>query len=143
VREHLPFVSVRRNQVAPPLPYPDASMDLVYAFSVLTHLPADMQGAWLWDLYRVLRPRGRLLVSTHGEAYAETLTRDERAAFEAGELVSRFEGLPGSNLCGTYHPPVAMRRLARECGFEVRRFRASGARANGRQDLWLLARASR
>ena len=140
VREHLPFVAVRRTDVTPPLPYEDASMDLVYAFSVLTHLPAGMQGPWLRDLRRVLRPGGRLLVSTHGEGYTGTLTREELATFEAGRLVSKFEGLPGSNLCGAYHPEPAMRRLAGECGFEVRAFQPCGATGNGRQDLWLLAR---
>ncbi len=138
VAGNLPFVSAARNDVTPPLPYADASMDLVYAFSVLTHLPAEIQGPWLRELRRVLRPGGRLLVSTHGEAYADTLAREELAAFASGELVSRFEGVPGSNLCGAYHPEAAMRALADECGFEVRSFVPRGATGNGKQDLWLL-----
>lgn len=140
VRANLPFVAVQRNDVTPPLPYADASMDLVYAFSVLTHLPADMQAPWLRELHRVLRPGGRLLVSTHGDAYTDTLSRDELAAYDAGGLVSRFEGLPGSNLCGAYHPEGAMRALAQECGFEVRSYVPRGATGNGKQDLWLLGR---
>lgn len=143
VQEHLPFVAARRTDVAPPLPYGDASMDLVYAFSVLTHLPVELQAPWLHELHRVLRPGGRLLVSTHGAAYADGLTREERAGFDADRLVSRFDGLPGSNLCGTYHPEEAMRRLAGECGFEVRAFHHAGATSNSRQDLWLLARSGR
>jgi len=143
VAENLPFIAVRRNEVVPPLPYADGSMDLVYGFSVLTHLPSDMQQPWLADLRRVLRPGGRLLVSTHGAAYAQKLTLQERAAFDAGRLVSRFEGLPGSNLCGAYHPEQAMQRLAEECGLQVRDFRPSGAVGNSLQDLWLLRRTDR
>ena len=143
VQEHLPFVTARRTDVTPPLPYDDASMDLVYAFSVLTHLPVDIQAPWLHELRRILRPGGRLLVSTHGAAYADGLTREERAGFDAGRLVARFEGLPGSNLCGTYHPEDAMRRLAEDCGFAVRAFDPAGATSNSRQDLWLLALSGR
>ena len=38
-RTHLPFARTAPNDPAPPLAYAEGSFDLVYAFSVLTHLP--------------------------------------------------------------------------------------------------------
>jgi SAM-dependent methyltransferase len=50
----------------PPSPYEDASMRLVFAISVFTHLPADMEAAWITDISRVLEPGGVALLTTHG-----------------------------------------------------------------------------
>jgi len=55
-RTHLPFVEAGVNALEPPLTYGDASFDLVYALSVLTHLPVETQLAWRDELGRVLRP---------------------------------------------------------------------------------------
>jgi SAM-dependent methyltransferase len=139
IDENLPFVAAKVNRLEPPLPYPDASFDLVYAFSVLTHLPAQMQRPWMDEVRRVLRPGGHFLFSTHGDHHSAMLPRLERARFERGELVVRFDDLPGTNLCGAFHPEAYVRgTLAR--GWELRLFRPQGATANGRQDLWLLRR---
>jgi ubiquinone/menaquinone biosynthesis C-methylase UbiE len=40
------------------LPYPDASFDLVYAYSIFTHLPENVQNHWLAEIRRVLTPGG-------------------------------------------------------------------------------------
>ncbi|CAM5389017.1 Trans-aconitate methyltransferase OS=Afipia felis OX=1035 GN=NCTC12722_00268 PE=4 SV=1 [Afipia felis] len=40
------------------LPYPDQSFDIVYAYSVFTHLPKHVQDIWLPEIARVLRPGG-------------------------------------------------------------------------------------
>lgn len=50
----------------PPLPYPDASFDAVFGVSVMAHLTAEVQAAWLLELRRVLRPGGLLALSVHG-----------------------------------------------------------------------------
>ncbi|HEY2543316.1 MAG TPA: class I SAM-dependent methyltransferase, partial [Gaiellaceae bacterium] len=98
-RANLPFARLDRNGLAPPLPHADASFDLVYALSVFTHLTAELQTAWRDELRRVLRPGGRLLLTTHGTSYLPRLEEDERARFDRGELVVRWGDLPGSNLC--------------------------------------------
>jgi hypothetical protein len=87
----------------------------------------------------VLRPGGRLVLSTHGERYRERLEAREQRAFDAGELVTRRGEIAGSNLCTTFHPPAWVReRLAR--GFEVADHVPEGARGNPHQDLWLLVK---
>jgi SAM-dependent methyltransferase len=135
-RENLAFASFNRNELEPPLPYPSGGLDLVYAFSVLTHLPVPTQDAWMEELKRILRPRGFLVVSTHGERYLERLDPDERAAFERGEVVVRYEEVAGTNLCTTFHPPAYVRDqlgAALELVDEV----PEGAKGNPHQDLFL------
>jgi SAM-dependent methyltransferase len=128
------------NGLAPPLPYEDDAFELVYALSVLTHLPEELQLAWMDELARVLAPGGRLALSTHGERYRDRLDAGERARFDSGELVARRGEVAGSNLCTTFHPPAWVRsRLAR--GFEVAAHVPEGACGNPHQDLWLLRKA--
>lgn len=45
------------------LPYPEGSFDLVYAYSVFTHLPEHVQDRWLAEISRTLKPGG-LLIAT-------------------------------------------------------------------------------
>lgn len=55
------------NPPMPPLPYPDEHFDLVYSVSVFTHLPEEMQFAWLEELRRITKPGGWLLLTVHGK----------------------------------------------------------------------------
>ena len=52
--------------MAPPLPFPDASFDVVYGVSVFTHLREPMQLRWLAELARVTSPGAWILVTVHG-----------------------------------------------------------------------------
>ncbi|MEK6276646.1 MAG: class I SAM-dependent methyltransferase [Actinomycetota bacterium] len=105
-RSNLPFMKVATNGAGPPLPYSGARFDFVYAISAFTHLPEEAQHRWMSELRRILRPDGLLLFTVHGERYADQLSRGEREAFLDGELVVRFEEVPGTNLCATFHPPA-------------------------------------
>jgi SAM-dependent methyltransferase len=58
------------NGELPPLPRPNASFDLIYAFSVFTHL-TDSWSAWLVELHRLLAPEGVLIASFLGEGMSE------------------------------------------------------------------------
>jgi SAM-dependent methyltransferase len=83
-RANLPFASFSVNDRLPPLPFPNAAFDLVYAFSVFTHLDENYQSLWLEELKRVMRPGGILLASTHG-AHAQADIA-QTVAFSPGEL---------------------------------------------------------
>lgn len=65
-RDHLPLRQCVVNGELPPLPFEDASFDLVWCGSVFSHLDRRRQDRWLADLGRVLRPGGTLLASVHG-----------------------------------------------------------------------------
>jgi SAM-dependent methyltransferase len=135
-RENLAFASFTQNGLEPPLPFASKDVDLVYAFSVLTHLPVAVQHAWMQELTRILRTGGYLLVSTHGEAYLERLGAGEREAFERGEVVVRYEGVAGTNLCTAFHPPAYVRDEL-GAGLELVDEVPEGARGNPHQDLFL------
>jgi SAM-dependent methyltransferase len=136
-RANLPFGNFELNGLAPPLVFADASFDLVYALSVFTHLTADLQLAWRDELRRVLRPGGRLLVTTHGRSYLPRLDDEERSRFARGELVVRWGEVAGSNLCSAYHPEPYLRDTFAD-GFTFLGLEAEGARGNPTQDLVLL-----
>jgi SAM-dependent methyltransferase len=136
-RENLPFAQVGVNQLAPPLAYRDAEFDLVYAFSVFTHLTEDLQVSWMTELSRVLKPGGHLLVSTHGESYAHRLNAAEGLEFASGHLVVKNEvKAPGTNMCAAYHPfAYVLDRMS--VGLELVEFNPQGARGNPHQDLYV------
>ena len=73
------FVS---TTVRPPLPFADASFDLVYGVSVFTHMREPLQDAWLAELERVAAPGAVLLMTVHGRTaldYAHLSPGDYRA----------------------------------------------------------------
>jgi SAM-dependent methyltransferase len=112
---NLPFVTASVNQLEPPLRYEDRQFDLVYAISVFTHLPHDLERAWIAELSRIVAPAGLLVLTTHGDSYADRLDADERALYDSGEPVVRWPGVAGSNLSTTFHPEsYVMERLAPE-----------------------------
>jgi len=139
-RANLPFARFETNALAPPLSFEDESFDLVYALSVFTHLTAELQLAWRDELRRLLRPGGRLLLTTHGNSYVPRLTQEERARFESGELVVRWADVAGSNLCSAYHPESYLRGTFAD-GFAFLQLEQEGARGNPTQDLVLLRKS--
>ncbi len=75
----------------PPTPFAEGAFDLVIACSVLTHLPADVQEAWLAEIRRVLVPGGHFLASTQGE-YAFRLAHRAPEPGKTRALVRRLVG---------------------------------------------------
>jgi SAM-dependent methyltransferase len=68
-QDNLSFAEFRVNQFEGPLSYEDASLGVVYAWSVFTHLTDAQQLRWIVELRRVLRPGGFLIFTTQGEDY--------------------------------------------------------------------------
>lgn len=65
------------NNSMPPLPFDDQSFDFVYSTSIFTHLPEDMQFAWLSDLRRVMRIGSFAVLSTHPTDLMPTFPNEE------------------------------------------------------------------
>lgn len=134
--DSLRFAAFETCGPQPPLPYPDSHFDLAYALSVFTHMPEDLQVAWIGEMARVLSPGGHLLITTHGVPYLKALSPEEAAAFLAGNVVLKREGPVGSNRFGAYHPrEYVERRLAAD--FHLVYYEEAGARGNPVQDLYL------
>jgi SAM-dependent methyltransferase len=84
------------------VPLEDASVDAVLSTQVLEHVTDP--GLYLAECLRVLRPGGRLLLSTHGlmvyhpdpdDYWRWTCSGLRRAVGEAGFEIVRFEGIMG------------------------------------------------
>lgn len=61
-----PHVQSIVNQSAPPLSFKSDAFDVIYAFSVWTHIPLNLQIEWLKEAHRLLKPGGIILISTMG-----------------------------------------------------------------------------
>lgn len=67
INRHLPpDIVAFQNSSLPGLPLPSASVDLVLAFSVFTHVET-FDTTWLMELRRILRPGGVAWVTIHGD----------------------------------------------------------------------------
>jgi SAM-dependent methyltransferase len=140
---NLPYARFSVNTLRPPLDYPSEFFDAVYAFSVFTHLPADLQRPWAQELSRILKPTGLLLLTVHGDSYRSRLSSEERSRYSAGELVVRRPRVAGTNLCTTFHPEAYVRGEFAQ-GLEVLDQLPEGAGIGSpRQDLVVLGQRDR
>jgi SAM-dependent methyltransferase len=64
------------NNHMPPLPFNDQHFDFIYSISIFTHLPEDMQFAWLSELRRVMRIGSFAVLSTHSTDFIPTFLED-------------------------------------------------------------------
>ncbi len=120
-RARHPELDVRHVEIDGPLPLPDTSVDVVWASEVIEHVGDTAR--WLSEVRRVLRPQGRLLVTTpnhsrlrllvagielyseplgdHLHLYSESSLRTVLADFDFAEIeIGRVGG-----------PPLARRML--------------------------------
>ena len=141
-RAHLPFASFEVNELEPPLRHPDGAFDLVYSYSVFTHLPEELQRPWIEELFRVTRPAGHVFVTLHGESRLAALNEEEQGRFAAGELVVVASGDSdwGTNSCNAYHPDAWVRDTL-AAGLEVVAHLPADDQVS--QDSYLLQRPAR
>ena len=64
--EEPPGIAFAVSPVEPPLAYDDAQFDFVFAISIWSHFSAGAGLRWLDEMHRVIRPRGGLVLTTHG-----------------------------------------------------------------------------
>jgi ubiquinone/menaquinone biosynthesis C-methylase UbiE len=111
-RRNLPFASFELNGLAPPLVFPDSSFDLIYAYSVFTHLSETLQSRWLTEFHRVLRPGGYLIITTLGQACAEYFLSDQdRDAFRLGHMITQGDAKPGEGWYNVFQPSAHVQEL--------------------------------
>ena len=129
-----------RNALAPPLAFADESFDLVYALSVFTHLTAELQLAWRDELRRVLRPGGRLLVTTHGRSYLPRLDDGRARAVRARRARRPLGRRRPARTSAARTTPSATSATRSRTASTFLELEPEGARGNPTQDLVLLRR---
>lgn len=115
----LPPISYTRHDIVNGLPYPDASFDVVHAAEILEHL-LDTQG-FLGECFRVLRPQGRLVISTPNLHYWRNWVEWWR-----GNQYFFVDYKKGQEGHVRYCCPKTLRELAAEAGFQKLRTRTVG-----------------
>ena len=139
-QERFGFVKFRINRAEPPLDFPDATFDLVFSFSVFTHLDEACQRAWIAELRRISRPGGVLLLSTHGPSCTAGLSPADREVLDSrGFLALPARGLWGvfERYYNSYHLEPWVRDVWGKA-LEVRAYLPRGL--NDHQDLYVLER---
>lgn len=92
-----------RNSLQPPVKRASGDRDLVYAYSVFTHLRETAIRSWLAEIARVLRPGGLAMLTFHDEAYAAAWGPESvRVSLQSARLVIFNDALEGSNYLSTW-----------------------------------------
>lgn len=86
-----------------PTPLPKESFDLIYLYSVFSHLPEEMHWAWLKEFHRLLAPGGMLVATTRPRNFIElkvytTTFQDVDAAlavYDNGQFCYESHGMNG------------------------------------------------
>ena len=99
-----------RNNLEPPLPLDANTFDCIYAISIFTHLSEKLHYAWIEELFRLLKPNGILIFTTHGDIYAKRLMPTEKEKYDAGRLVVKSQAKEGKKYFAAYHPPQWIRK---------------------------------
>lgn len=101
------------NGLMPPLAVEAGSADIVYAYSVLTHLREKACVAWLEEVARVLSAGGLGLLTFHDEHYAANYGPPGAAdALGRGAYVVLNDAMEGSNYMSSWVTQVRFRELA-------------------------------
>ncbi|MEQ8749693.1 MAG: class I SAM-dependent methyltransferase [Amphiplicatus sp.] len=105
----------RRNELRPPLAFPDSHFDIVYLISVFTHLRIPTQREWLAELARVTRPGGVVLITFHDVDQPGLPDTDEaREALARDGFLIHNDRIEGSNFIATFQTESFTRALMRE-----------------------------
>jgi SAM-dependent methyltransferase len=106
------------NRPTPPLAIEDEAFDLIYSYSVFTHLTEPNHKAWLRELTRMLKPGGVMLHTVHSYEYLR------RAAFFSPESLKKYAVVepPEAFMCaGRDYLYVVEDPAAPEYGYTVMR----------------------
>jgi SAM-dependent methyltransferase len=84
---HLPAIAFERSPEYPPLPYEDGQFDFAFAISIWSHFSEGAALDWLREMRRIVKPGGRLLITTHGgQTIAHTHREGVRSVEQLGEV---------------------------------------------------------
>lgn len=136
-RKHIPGIRFECNQLSPPLPFPDGSVDFLFARSVFTHLDNKGWHEWLREMVRVINNNGIALLTTSGRNYLPMMSPPEREMFLAGQPVFRALATLGKKNFAAFHPADFVRSTVPP-EFEILRHNETAGLFGTLQDIWIL-----
>jgi SAM-dependent methyltransferase len=100
VEKNFPIIDTYQNNLSPPLKWKDGIFDLIYSFSVFSHLSKDVEESWLHELVRVGSDRRCVyLITIQGDWMISHLPEDMRNTVKAsGFYWSKVHDRHGSKL---------------------------------------------
>jgi len=104
-KKYINSIQFIKNDLDPPLSLEAELFDCVYAISIFTHLSEPAHYAWIKELFRLVKPKGILIFTTHGDICAKRLLPAEREKYESGCLVIKGHVKEGKKLFLAYQPP--------------------------------------
>ncbi|WP_257287061.1 class I SAM-dependent methyltransferase [Endozoicomonas sp. SESOKO2] len=136
-KNHINHIKFVKNELSPPLPYESEYFNCAYAISIFTHLSEEKHYAWLSELFRVIKPNGILIFTTHGDLCSRRLTLSEKARYNSGALVVRDKIKEGKKHFTTYHSHLFIKeRLLK--GHSVLRHITDPKEYNLEQEVWVV-----
>jgi SAM-dependent methyltransferase len=84
-RANLPGIAFELSPEYPPLPYAGEAFDFVFAISIWSHFAEGAALDWLREMRRIVKPGGRLVLTTHG---TQTIAHTEREGVRSTEQLS-------------------------------------------------------
>jgi ubiquinone/menaquinone biosynthesis C-methylase UbiE len=109
--KNLPNIQFNKNELEAKLPYEDNSMDVIYGISIFTHLSEQMHYNWFNELLRILKPKGIMLLTMHGDNFKVKLTETELSDYNQGNLVVRGSIKEGHRTYAAFHPEAFVKDL--------------------------------
>lgn len=128
----------------PPTTFENSSFDLIYAFSIFTHIRASLQEAWLKEIHRILRTEGVFLFTTHGRYFNFKLLNSEKEILKMEGAYTREYRKEGHRMMSTYNEPNRFGALLQPY-FDILEYYDGSIDLSktGGQDLWIVRKKSR
>lgn len=132
-------ITVKHNQLEPPLNFEANFFDFIYSISIFTHLSEKMHLKWMAELNRVAKKGAKVLITVHGNSFKVKLSKKERALFTNGSLVVHSYKIEGNRLFAAYQPELFFKELATANGFKILEHLPGEIKNNKpQQDVWIL-----
>ncbi|MFO7863223.1 MAG: class I SAM-dependent methyltransferase [Salinivirgaceae bacterium] len=109
--KNLTDIHFNKNSLSAQLPYADNFMDVIYGISIFTHLSEQLHYDWYNELYRILKPKGIMFLTTQGDNYRVKLTDAELRKYDNSLLIVRGGVKEGHRTYSAFHPPKFMRQV--------------------------------
>jgi SAM-dependent methyltransferase len=136
-RENIPYGQFSVNSLHPPTAYRPDMFDLLYAYSIFTHLSLPTQAEWLREFSRILVPGGYAVISVHGDHDAVSLSDEQQARYRRDGFLMQSANLEGKNTCAVFQNRAISERLFSEC-FTIVDHLPAARPSTSRQDVYML-----